>query len=92
VITPSRFTAAALFAAVIGAVTVVAAPPTPSIAIAATPDALQAELERYRPPKLVWRDVAWRKCLLEGLRQSREQQKPVLLWAFINSDPKEERC
>ncbi len=53
---------------------------------------LTAEIEALSPPKLTWRAIAWRKCLLQGLREAREQQKPVLLWAFINADPQEERC
>jgi hypothetical protein len=53
---------------------------------------LTTEIEALKPPKLVWREVAWRKCLLAGLREAREQKKPVLLWAFINADPGEERC
>lgn len=53
---------------------------------------LAAEIEALKPPKLVWREVAWRKCLLRGLREARAQKKPVLLWAFINADPGEERC
>lgn len=57
-----------------------------------SPEALEAEIAALQPPKLVWREVAWTQCLLEGLRQSREQKKPLLLWAFINSDPREERC
>ena len=53
---------------------------------------LSTEIEALKPPKLVWREVAWRKCLLQGLQEAREQKKPVLLWAFINADPGEERC
>ena len=59
---------------------------------AVTPDTLAAELQALRPAKLVWRDVAWNRCLLDGLSKARTANKPVLLWAFINSDPKEERC
>ena len=64
----------------------------PAAATEKTLASLSAEIEALKPPKLVWREVAWRKCLLQGLREAREQKKPVLLWAFINSDPGEERC
>jgi hypothetical protein len=57
-----------------------------------TPDALRAEIQALEPAKLVWREIDWRYCLLEGIRDSREQKKPILLWAFINADPSEERC
>lgn len=79
-------TAAALVCLIAGA----ASPqPAPSVG---TPEALQARIEALRPSKLVWREIRWNRCLLDGLRQSREQVKPVLLWAFINPDPTAERC
>ncbi len=47
---------------------------------ATTPEALQAEIEGLRPVKIAWREIQWKTCLLEGLRESREKTKPVLLW------------
>lgn len=64
----------------------------PEKAAPKSPDALKAEIEALRPAKLAWREIAWNRCLLDGLRQSRAQKKPVLLWAFINPDPTSERC
>ncbi len=58
----------------------------------ATPESLTAKIETLRPKQLVWREIGWNRCLLDGLKQSREQKKPVLLWAFINADPQGERC
>lgn len=57
-----------------------------------TPESLATKIEALRPKHLVWREIDWNRCLLDGMRRSREQSKPILLWAFINSDPKEERC
>ena len=54
--------------------------------------ALQAELDSWRPAKLSWREIPWRPCLLAGLAEARLQKKPILLWAFINGSPKDERC
>src|SRR5437868_14671855 len=45
-----------------------------------TPEALQAEIEALKPGKVAWREIAWKSCLLEGLKESRAQGKPVLLW------------
>jgi hypothetical protein len=64
----------------------------PARGTANTPEGLAAELQALRPAKLVWRDVEWNRCLLDGLQRARAAKKPVLLWAFINADPKEERC
>ena len=47
---------------------------------ALTPDALQADIEGLRPAKIAWREIQWKTCLLEGLKESREKKKPVLLW------------
>ena len=47
---------------------------------ATTPEALQTEIEGLRPAKIAWREIQWKTCLLEGLKESREKQKPVLLW------------
>ncbi len=57
-----------------------------------TAAALQAEIDCLRPAKLVWREIPWRPCLLSGLAEARAQKKPVILWAFINSSPTDERC
>lgn len=63
-----------------------------SASLAESPDALRQELIALQPPKLVWREIDWNYCLLDGIAKARAQKKPVLLWAFINSDPAEERC
>ena len=57
-----------------------------------TAAALQAEIDSLRPAKLSWREIPWRHCLLAGLAEARTQRKPVILWAFINSSPTDERC
>ena len=47
---------------------------------AATPDALKADIEALKAPKVAWREIAWKSCLLEGLREvaSQEQAGPAL--------------
>ncbi|MCI0417579.1 hypothetical protein L0222_32840 [bacterium] len=59
---------------------------------AVTPELLKAQIEALKPAKLTWREIAWKACLMEGLKESREKQRPIILWAFGNGDPKEERC
>jgi len=57
-----------------------------------TPDALQADIETLKAAKVAWREIGWKSCLIEGLRESREQKKPVLLWVFIDRPVDDGRC
>ncbi|MFI5459646.1 MAG: hypothetical protein ACHRXM_29835 [Isosphaerales bacterium] len=59
---------------------------------APTPEALQAEIEALKPARVAWREIAWKSCLLEGLRVSRATSKPVLLWVFIDRPIDDARC
>ena len=58
----------------------------------ATPEALKAEIETLKAAKVAWREIAWKSCLLEGLKESREKKKPVLLWVFIDRPADDARC
>ena len=64
-----------------------------AIGLAQQPDisAIEREVRAMRPEMSAWREIEWDTCLLEGLAQSREQGKPVLLWVFLHN-PNEERC
>ena len=57
-----------------------------------TPNALKAEIEALKSSKVAWREIAWKSCLLEGLKESREKKKPVLLWIFIDRPIDDARC
>jgi len=57
-----------------------------------TPDALKAEIEALKATKVAWREIAWKSCLIEGLKESREKKKPVLLWIFIDRPIDDARC
>lgn len=59
---------------------------------ARTPAALRAEIEALRAPKVAWREIRWKSCLLEGLRESRATNKPILLWVFIDRPADDARC
>jgi hypothetical protein len=58
----------------------------------ATPEALKAEIEALKAAKVAWREIAWKSCLLEGLKESRAKKKPVLLWVFIDRPIDDARC
>ena len=58
----------------------------------ATSEALKAEIEALKAANVAWREIAWKSCLLEGLKESREKKKPVLLWVFIDRPMDDARC
>ena len=64
----------------------------PSPKNVANPAALKAEIEALKVAKVAWREIAWKSCLLEGLKESRDQKKPVLLWIFIDRPTDDARC
>ena len=41
---------------------------------------------------VAWKKIEWKTCLLDGLRASRDEQKPVMLWVFIDRPIDDERC
>jgi hypothetical protein len=53
---------------------------------------LQAEIKALKAPKVAWREIDWKSCLLEGLREARAKNKPALLWVFIDRPIDDERC
>ena len=59
---------------------------------AARAEDLKAQIESLRAAKVAWREIAWKTCLLDGLREARAQKKPVLLWIFIDRPSDDARC
>lgn len=59
---------------------------------AVTAESLTVEIEALRAPKVAWREIQWKTCLLDGLKESREKHKPVLLWIFIDRPTDDARC
>jgi hypothetical protein len=57
-----------------------------------TPESLKADVERLKAPKVAWREIQWKSCLLDGLAESRRAGKPVLLWVFIDRPVDDARC
>jgi hypothetical protein len=59
---------------------------------AATPETLKVEIEALKAANVAWREITWKSCLLEGLKESRANNKPVLLWVFIDRPVDDARC
>lgn len=59
---------------------------------AATPETLKAEIEALKAAKPAWREIAWKSCLIEGLKEARDKKKPVVLWVFIDRPADDARC
>ena len=59
---------------------------------AAAADSLKAEIEALKAAKVAWREIAWKSCLLDGLKESRAKNKPALLWVFIDRPIDDARC
>ena len=57
-----------------------------------TPEAVRAEFAALKKQDVAWRQIEWKTCLLDGLKASREQKKPILLWIFIDRPIDDERC
>ncbi len=57
-----------------------------------SPEALRTEVAALKKEDVAWRKIAWKTCLLDGLKASREQNKPVMLWIFIDRPIDDERC
>ena len=55
-------------------------------------EALRAEIGALKADKVAWREIVWKSCLLEGLSEARSQNKPVLLWVFIDRPADDARC
>lgn len=57
-----------------------------------TPEALQKEIDGLKVAKVAWREIVWKSCLLDGLKESRAKQKPLMLWVFIDRPTDDARC
>ncbi len=57
-----------------------------------SPEAVRTEVAALKKEDVAWRKIAWKTCLLDGLKASREQHKPVMLWIFIDRPIDDERC
>lgn len=53
---------------------------------------LRAKVDVLKKNDVAWRKIAWKTCLLNGLKTSRKENKPVMLWVFIDRPIDDERC
>lgn len=54
--------------------------------------AMRDEIAALEKEDVAWRKIAWKTCLLDGLQASRAQNKPIMLWIFIDRPIDDERC
>jgi hypothetical protein len=57
-----------------------------------SPETLIRQINSLKQEQVEWREIEWRTCLLQGLKESREQRKPIVLWIFIDRPINDERC
>ena len=57
-----------------------------------TLESLKSDIVALKAANVIWREIAWKSCLLEGLRESRAKNKPALLWVFIDRPVDDARC
>ena len=57
-----------------------------------SPEAVRAEFAALKKEDVAWRKIDWKICLLDGLKASREQDKPIMLWIFIDRPIDDQRC
>ncbi|MEK6236170.1 MAG: hypothetical protein N2C14_15800 [Planctomycetales bacterium] len=57
-----------------------------------TPFAVLDTVNSLKKEDVAWRRVAWKTCLLDGLQASRKENKPIVLWIFIDRPIDDERC
>jgi hypothetical protein len=85
----SRFLCIALMIACSG--TALADEPANS-ATRLSPKGIRAKVAALKKEDVAWRKIQWKTCLLDGLKASREQNKPIMLWIFIDRPIDDERC
>jgi hypothetical protein len=86
-----RGTAVGILVALLASTVWAGGAPTPN-EVSNSPEALKAEIDALKAAKVAWREIAWKSCLLEGLKESRAKKKPVLLWIFIDRPIDDARC
>jgi Spy/CpxP family protein refolding chaperone len=57
-----------------------------------SPEEVRTEVNGLQKEDVAWRHIEWKTCLLDGLKASREQSKPIMLWVFIDRPIDDERC
>ncbi|MCP4191935.1 MAG: hypothetical protein GY768_15075 [Planctomycetaceae bacterium] len=58
----------------------------------ASPASVDRRIAQMKQNDVAWRKIPWKSCLLDGLNESRLQNKPIILWVFIDRPIDDERC
>ena len=53
---------------------------------------LLTHVQSLHVQQVAWRSIPWKTCLLDGIRESRMQNKPIILWIFIDRPIDDQRC
>lgn len=53
---------------------------------------LESEVAALRVEDVAWRKIEWKTCLLQGLKASQVEKKPIILWVFIDRPVDDKRC
>lgn len=53
---------------------------------------VQTAVRDLQREDVAWRKIPWKACLLEGLKASKNERKPIILWVFIDRPFDDERC
>ena len=59
---------------------------------AAPQTSLRERIEAIQVPDVAWRRIPWKSCLLEGMEEARRENKPLMLWIFIDRPIDDTRC
>lgn len=53
---------------------------------------LRAAVRKLHVDDVAWRKIAWETSLVQGLKRSRAERRPLVLWVFIDRPIDDERC
>ena len=55
-------------------------------------ETIRRQVAGLKKEDVAWRKIEWKTCLLDGLQASHQQNKPIVLWIFIDRPIDDERC
>lgn len=53
---------------------------------------LKDSVEELRIKNIAWRSIDWNYSILEGLKASQEENKPLIFWCHIDLPADDKRC
>jgi hypothetical protein len=55
-------------------------------------DELRESVEELRIKNITWRSIDWNHSILDGLKASRKEGKPIIFWCHIDLPADDKRC